>query len=125
MDGQSNEITAIPERLQVLALENTPVTLDAMGCQKEIAQHILDRQADYLLVLKANQGHAYVAVRDYSDTHCFDAQSRLATVHPALDTIRARRRGGTRRRWNRGRGWWSQGRGWWSQGRGRRGGRSG
>ena len=42
----------------MLALENTLVTLDAMGCQKGIAQHLLNRQADYLLVLKANQGTA-------------------------------------------------------------------
>ena len=57
VDGKSNEITAIPELLKVLALENTLVTLDAMGCQKGIAQRILNRQADYLLVLKANHGN--------------------------------------------------------------------
>lgn len=58
VDGKSNEITAIPELLQVLALENTLVTLDAMGCQKVIAQQIVERQADYLLVLKANHAQA-------------------------------------------------------------------
>ena len=82
VDGKSNEITAIPELLKLLALENTLVTLDAMGCQKAIAQHILDRQADYLLVLKANHGTAYQAVRSYFDTHCFQ---RNATVRAIVD----------------------------------------
>lgn len=84
VDGKSNEITAIPELLDALALENTLVTLDAMGCQKAIAQHILDRLADYLLVLKANQGNAYEAVRGYSDTHCF---RRNAALRPVLDAF--------------------------------------
>ena len=84
VDGKSNEITAIPELLQVLALENTLVTLDAMGCQKAIAQQILDRQADYLLVLKANQGTAYQAVRGYCDTHCFQ---RGALGRPLFDAF--------------------------------------
>ena len=82
VDGKSNEITAIPELLNVLALENTLVTLDAMGCQKAIAQCILDRQADYLLVLKANQGNAYQAVRSHFHTHCFQ---RNATVRATVD----------------------------------------
>jgi predicted transposase YbfD/YdcC len=84
VDGKSNEMTAIPELLKLLALENTLVTLDAMGCQKDIAQGILDRQADYLLVLKANQGTAYEAVRSYSATHCFQ---RDATVRPVFDAF--------------------------------------
>lgn len=82
VDGKSNEITAIPELLKVLALENTLVTLDAMGCQKAIAQHILDRQADYLLVLKANHAQAYEAVRGYCENHCFQ---RNATVRATVD----------------------------------------
>jgi predicted transposase YbfD/YdcC len=57
VDSKSNEITAIPELLDTLALEGTLVTLDAMDCQKAIAQRILDRRADYLLVLKANHGN--------------------------------------------------------------------
>ena len=85
VDGKSNEITAIPKLLDALALENTLVTLDAMGCQKAIAQHILDRRADYLLVLKANQGNAYEAVRGYSDTHCFRRNAALRLVLDAFD----------------------------------------
>jgi predicted transposase YbfD/YdcC len=50
----SNEIKAIPELLRVLAIEGCIVTIDAMGCQKKIAQLIVDKQADYVLALKAN-----------------------------------------------------------------------
>lgn len=54
-DAKSNEITAIPELLNLLALKGCIVTLDAMGCQISLAQQILDQQAEYVLALKANQ----------------------------------------------------------------------
>jgi len=53
---KSNEIAAIPDLLDLLTLKGTIVTIDAMGCQKEIAKRIRDREADYLLALKGNQG---------------------------------------------------------------------
>jgi DDE_Tnp_1-associated/Transposase DDE domain len=53
---KSNEIVAIPALLELLALEGAVVTIDAMGCQREIAQKIIDKKADYLLALKGNQG---------------------------------------------------------------------
>lgn len=53
---KANEIIAIPKLLEMLALEGAIVTLDAMGCQRDIAQKILDRKADYILALKGNQG---------------------------------------------------------------------
>jgi hypothetical protein len=53
---KSNEITAIPELLRVLELEGCIVTIDAMGCQKDIAEKIIDKGADYVLGLKGNQG---------------------------------------------------------------------
>lgn len=56
VDDKSNEITAIPELLKQLQLKGCLVTLDAMGCQREIAQSVLDRGADYLLAVKGNQG---------------------------------------------------------------------
>jgi len=52
---KSNEITAIPALLDMLAIQHCVVTLDAMGCQQEIAQKILDRKADYILMVKDNQ----------------------------------------------------------------------
>jgi predicted transposase YbfD/YdcC len=59
VDDKSNEITAIPALLEVLELAGCIVTIDAMGCQTEIAQAIVDKEADYLLALKANQGTLY------------------------------------------------------------------
>ena len=53
---KSNEITAIPELLKRLTIKGAVVTIDAMGCQKEIAATIVDQGADYVLALKGNQG---------------------------------------------------------------------
>jgi predicted transposase YbfD/YdcC len=55
VDQKSNEITAIPALLEVLALTGCIVTIDAMGCQKEIAAKILAREAGYVLAVKDNQ----------------------------------------------------------------------
>jgi len=55
VDDKSNEITAIPELLRLLDINGCLVTIDAMGCQREIAQSILDAGADYLLAVKDNQ----------------------------------------------------------------------
>ncbi|GHT23295.1 ISAs1 family transposase [Bacteroidia bacterium] len=56
VDEKSNEITAIPKLLDVLALQGCLVTLDAMGCQREIAAKIREKGADYILAVKGNQG---------------------------------------------------------------------
>jgi len=53
---KSNEITAIPKLLDLLAIEGAVVTIDAIGCQRQIAQKIVDKKADYVLALKGNQG---------------------------------------------------------------------
>src|SRR5437588_4785597 len=53
---KSNEIVAIPKLLEMLAIEGAIVTIDAMGYQRDIAQKILDKKADYVLALKGNQG---------------------------------------------------------------------
>ena len=58
-DAKSNEITAIPELLELLDLEGTVVTIDAMGCQKEIAAQIVGGGGEYLLAVKENQPHLY------------------------------------------------------------------
>ena len=64
VEEKSNEITAIPKLLRLLELAGCIVTIDAMGCQKEIAQQIIEAQADYLLAVKKNQGQLYEDVRD-------------------------------------------------------------
>src|SRR6516225_4431138 len=53
---KSNEIVAIPALLELLAIEGAVVTIDAIGCQRDIAQKIIDKKADYILALKGNQG---------------------------------------------------------------------
>lgn len=53
---KSNEIVAIPALLDMLSIEGAIVTIDAMGCQRDIAQKIIDKKADYILALKGNQG---------------------------------------------------------------------
>jgi predicted transposase YbfD/YdcC len=74
---KSNEIVAIPKLLDMLAIEGAVVTIDAMGCQREIAQKIVDKKADYVLALKGNQGslrddvEVFVAeqkAKDFKDT---------------------------------------------------------
>jgi predicted transposase YbfD/YdcC len=64
IEDKSNEISALPELLQVLALEGCIVTIDAMGCQTEIAEKIIQRGADYVLAVKENQGKLYEDVKD-------------------------------------------------------------
>jgi predicted transposase YbfD/YdcC len=53
---KANEIVAIPKLLDMLAIEGAVVTIDAMGCQRAIAQKVVDKKADYILALKGNQG---------------------------------------------------------------------
>src|SRR3990167_3834850 len=60
---KSNEITAIPELLNSLAIKGCIVTIDAMGCQKDIAEQIVKQKGDYLLALKGNQGKLHEEVR--------------------------------------------------------------
>jgi predicted transposase YbfD/YdcC len=65
VDDKSNEITAIPELLRVLNVAGCIVTIDAMGCQKNIAQTIRDEKADYILRVKDNQGHLHQDLQDW------------------------------------------------------------
>jgi predicted transposase YbfD/YdcC len=64
---KSNEITAIPRLLEVLAINGCIVTIDAMGCQTEIAMQIVDRGADYVLALKGNHGTIHEKVVTFFD----------------------------------------------------------
>lgn len=80
---KSNEIIAIPKLLGMVAIEGAIVTIDAMGCQRDIAQKILDKKADYVLALKGNQG----SLRD--DVELFVAEQKangLADTTVSQDT---------------------------------------
>jgi predicted transposase YbfD/YdcC len=68
VDEKSNEITAIPTLLELLDLRGCIVTIDAMGCQKEIAKKIVEQEADYVFGLKGNQTRLNDDVRLYFET---------------------------------------------------------
>lgn len=68
-DEKSNEITAIPELLDQIEIEDSVITIDAAGCQKKIAKKIIDGQGDYVLALKGNQGTLHDTVTEYITNH--------------------------------------------------------
>lgn len=80
VDAKSNEITAIPQLIDLLDLKDCTVTIDAAGCQKEIAAQIIAKEADYVLALKDNQPTLHAAVADYfleqADTDTPDGKVR-------------------------------------------------
>ena len=90
VDGKSNEITAIPELLDQLTLQNSIVTLDAMGCQTAIAEKILARGGDYLLTLKGNHPLAHTAVVEHFDQHCFGRGASARADCDAFDDTHGR-----------------------------------
>jgi len=63
VDGKSNEITAIPKLLELLDLKGCIVTIDAIGCQKEIAKQIVEQGGDYVLAVKENQPTLFADIR--------------------------------------------------------------
>jgi predicted transposase YbfD/YdcC len=66
-DDKSNEITAIPKLLETLDLKKATVTIDAIGCQRDISQQVLDKSGQYVLAVKANQGALYEDIRLFLD----------------------------------------------------------
>jgi predicted transposase YbfD/YdcC len=64
-DEKSNEITAIPELLDRIEIKDAVITIDAAGCQREIAKKIIDGKGDFVLALKGNQGKLHDAVTQY------------------------------------------------------------
>jgi predicted transposase YbfD/YdcC len=75
VDEKSNEITAIPKLLDALELSGTVVTIDAMGCQRAIAEKIVAKKADYILAVKENQGHLLEEIKDSFQMLTADAVS--------------------------------------------------
>ena len=94
MPEKTNEITAIPELLDHLAetdqLKGALVTIDAMGCQVEIADKIVEHQADYLLALKGNQPTLEAEVADYFRTALTDELVTKTTVEKGHGRIKTR-----------------------------------
>jgi predicted transposase YbfD/YdcC len=91
-DAKSNEITAIPLLLELLNLKGATVTIDAMGCQKEIAQTIVDGKGDYLLALKDNHPKLSQAVADeFTAALEADVPPRDMRRHVTVETNRGRK----------------------------------
>jgi predicted transposase YbfD/YdcC len=91
IDEKSNEIKAIPLLLERLELTGALVTIDAMGCQTDIAEKIRDKQADYLLALKDNRPALAAEVRLYFDTAPAGALASHETVDGDHGRIEIRR----------------------------------
>ena len=72
VDEKSNEITAIPKLLQMLEISGCLVTIDAMGCQTEIAKEIINAGADYVLAVKGNQPTLHQGIKTFFDDHFED-----------------------------------------------------
>jgi predicted transposase YbfD/YdcC len=91
---KSNEIAAIPELLDLLTIKGATITIDAMGCQREIAAKIVEKEADYVLALKGNQGTLREDVelffveqkaRKYADT-VVDRHATVEKSHGRIET---------------------------------------
>lgn len=65
VNDKSNEITAIPELLDLINIENCIITIDAMGCQKEIAKKIIEKNGHYCFAVKENKKNFYLDIKDY------------------------------------------------------------
>ena len=77
VDAKSNEITAIPKLLEMLELSGALVTIDAMGCQTEIAQGIVKGGGHYVLAVKGNQPTLHEGMRKFFDAHLNDDFARV------------------------------------------------
>ena len=91
VDQKSNEITAIPKLLELLEIAGTLVTIDAMGCQVEIAEKIVAAEADYLLAVKGNQPTLHAGILDFFVGHMGDNFARVrVSRHETIEKGRGR-----------------------------------
>lgn len=85
-DEKSNEITAIPALLDLLVLEGAIISIDAMGCQQQIAEKIIDHQADYVLAVKDNQPHLLDDIKEaFEQTTDAPSHSSLEKSHGRIE----------------------------------------
>ena len=85
-DAKSNEITAVPQLLKLLSLKDTIVTVDALNCQRAIAQQIVDQGGAYAFALKGNQGTLHTDVAVFLD----DPLTKATTEHTTVDADHGR-----------------------------------
>jgi predicted transposase YbfD/YdcC len=94
VDSKTNEITAIPELLTMLDIENSIITLDAMGCQQEIAKQIIKQKADYILALKGNHSGMQSELeawwhkneREGLTNNNYDKHTEISSGHGRIET---------------------------------------
>lgn len=98
-EDKSNEITAIPRLLEILDLSGCIVTIDAMGCQKKIAQTIVDNNAAYILAVKDNQPSLLEDIQPYFDRLAADPSPDHPTLHYTETVDGDHGRIETRRHW--------------------------
>ena len=87
---KANEIVAIPRLLDLLAIEGAIVTIDAIGCQRSIAQKIIDQKADYVLALKGNQGSLHEDVKLFVAEQSANGFKDATTSHDRSDADHGR-----------------------------------
>ena len=85
-EAKSNEITAIPVLLEMLEINGCIVTIDAMGCQTDIAEKIVEKKAGYVLAVKANQKHLHEAISDYFEVAVATDKSKLCQLQCHTET---------------------------------------
>jgi len=91
-DAKSNEITAIPELLELLDLEGAVVTIDAMGCQKDIASGIIQKKGEYVLAVKENQPHLYEDIGQAFDEALEHGEAGVDFTECRTEEVRSGRR---------------------------------
>lgn len=95
VDVKTNEITVMPELVKLLDLENTIITADALNCQYEIANTIIEKKGNYVLALKGNKGTLYEDVIDYFDDKTIEQiiaknelyKKTIDKAHSCIETI--------------------------------------
>lgn len=88
VDEKTNEITAVPELLELLDIKGTIVTADAMSCQKEIVKKITDKGGDYVIGLKENQRNLYEAAQEQ-----FTAAKENASLYEKMESLTTTEKG--------------------------------
>lgn len=84
------EITAIPSLLEMLQLDEATVTIDAMGCQRDIAQKIVDRHGQYVLALKGNQSALHDDVQTFMDDRIARGVTRQGDYYETVEKSHGR-----------------------------------
>lgn len=85
VDDKTNEIKAIPKLLEILNLKGATVTIDAMGCQREICQQIVDKDGHYVLALKGNQGQLHEDVELFMNDAIDQESSDVSDVYESCE----------------------------------------